>query len=268
MRGQAAHEPPAAGRRRRREDGRRAARRAGGDGERPAGGASWRRPRSSPSSTCATLARLLAPTRFRVGAADRVDTRRGAARSCWRPSAPGVMHLLVGTHALIEEPVRFARLGLVVIDEQHRFGVVQRARLREKGLRPDMLVMTATPIPRTLALTLYGDLDVSVIRDLPPGRDAGQDHRAAGGAPRRGLRVHPARSWTRAGRPTSSTRWSRRPRRSTCARPRRWPTTWRRTSSPAHRVGLLHGRLPAEQKDAVMRRVRRRRDRTSSSPRP
>ena len=66
--------------------------------------------------------------------------------------------------------VRFHRLGLVVIDEQHRFGVLQRATLRAKGLHPDVLVMTATPIPRTLALTLYGDLDVSVIRDLPPGR--------------------------------------------------------------------------------------------------
>jgi len=76
----------------------------------------------------------------------------------------------VGTHALVEEAVAFHALGLVVIDEQHRFGVVQRATLRAKGLQPDVLVMTATPIPRTLALTAFGDLDVSVIRDLPPGR--------------------------------------------------------------------------------------------------
>ena len=80
------------------------------------------------------------------------------------------MHLVVGTHALVEEAVAFHALGLVVIDEQHRFGVVQRATLRAKGLHPDVLVMTATPIPRTLALTAFGDLDVSVIRDLPPGR--------------------------------------------------------------------------------------------------
>src|SRR5206468_9706996 len=66
--------------------------------------------------------------------------------------------------------VRFRSLGLVVIDEQHRFGVLQRATLRSKGLRPDVLVMTATPIPRTLALTIYGDLDVSMIREMPPGR--------------------------------------------------------------------------------------------------
>jgi ATP-dependent DNA helicase RecG len=76
----------------------------------------------------------------------------------------------VGTHALVQGDVAFHRLGLVVIDEQHRFGVLQRATLRQKGWRPDVLVMTATPIPRTLALTLYGDLDVSAIRDRPPGR--------------------------------------------------------------------------------------------------
>jgi ATP-dependent DNA helicase RecG len=78
--------------------------------------------------------------------------------------------LVVGTHALVEGDVLFKQLGLVVIDEQHRFGVLQRASLRTKALHPDVLVMTATPIPRTLALTLYGDLDVSVIRDMPPGR--------------------------------------------------------------------------------------------------
>jgi ATP-dependent DNA helicase RecG len=76
----------------------------------------------------------------------------------------------VGTHALIQEGVEFARLGLAVIDEQHRFGVAQRQLLQRKGERPDMLVMTATPIPRSLALTAYGDLELAVLDELPPGR--------------------------------------------------------------------------------------------------
>ena len=82
----------------------------------------------------------------------------------------GSANIVVGTHALFEKDVDFRRLGLVVIDEQHRFGVMQRASLRRKGENPDVLVMTATPIPRTLSLTLYGDLDVSVIDELPRGR--------------------------------------------------------------------------------------------------
>jgi ATP-dependent DNA helicase RecG len=82
----------------------------------------------------------------------------------------GRANVVIGTHALIQSGVEFHKLGLVVIDEQHRFGVMQRAALREKGLRPDVLVMTATPIPRTLSMTLYGDLDVSIIDELPAGR--------------------------------------------------------------------------------------------------
>ncbi|MFN3322451.1 MAG: ATP-dependent DNA helicase RecG [Bryobacteraceae bacterium] len=84
--------------------------------------------------------------------------------------AAGLVKLAVGTHALLEEDVEFQRLGLAIVDEQHRFGVLQRLRLFEKGRHPDVLVMTATPIPRTLALTIYGDLDTSVIDELPPGR--------------------------------------------------------------------------------------------------
>jgi ATP-dependent DNA helicase RecG len=82
----------------------------------------------------------------------------------------GRANLVVGTHALIEENVKFTKLGFVVIDEQHRFGVLQRATLRGKGMNPDVLVMTATPIPRTLSLTVYGDLDVSVIDEMPANR--------------------------------------------------------------------------------------------------
>ncbi len=82
----------------------------------------------------------------------------------------GVANIVVGTHALIEQNVQFKHLGLAIIDEQHRFGVMQRSTLTSKGYEPDVLVMTATPIPRTLALTVYGDLDVSVIDEMPPGR--------------------------------------------------------------------------------------------------
>ena len=98
-----------------------------------------------------------------TGSAAEADRRRELLAS-------GEAQLAVGTHALIQETVEFQRLGLAVIDEQHRFGVAQRALLREKGDRPDLLVMTATPIPRSLALTAYGDLPVSTLDELPPGR--------------------------------------------------------------------------------------------------
>ncbi|WP_309717197.1 ATP-dependent DNA helicase RecG [Armatimonas sp.] len=88
----------------------------------------------------------------------------------------GETNIVVGTHALIQESVGFHKLGLVVIDEQHRFGVLQRAALSDKGVRPDVLVMTATPIPRTLTLTVYGDLDVSILDELPPGRKPIRTH--------------------------------------------------------------------------------------------
>jgi ATP-dependent DNA helicase RecG len=84
--------------------------------------------------------------------------------------AAGLVHVVIGTHAILESDVEFQRLGLAIVDEQHRFGVMQRLKLYEKGSHPDVLVMTATPIPRTLALTVYGDLDTSIIDELPPGR--------------------------------------------------------------------------------------------------
>lgn len=100
------------------------------------------------------------------------STRAAKRRKLLAELATGELPVLVGTHALIEDPVQFRDLGLVVIDEQHRFGVQQRARLMQKGQNPHVLTLTATPIPRTLSLTLHGDLDVSQIDELPPGRKA------------------------------------------------------------------------------------------------
>ena len=149
------------------------------------------------------------------GPADRQHAGPAAAH---HPGAPRARHHATWWSARTRwcrTPIKFHELGLVVIDEQHRFGVAQRAALQEKGLRPDVLLMTATPIPRTLALTDYSELDVSKITGLPPGRQAGAHVGEAGIAPRRGLRADARASSTRAGRSTSSIRWSRSRRRST-----------------------------------------------------
>ncbi|HWN09595.1 MAG TPA: ATP-dependent DNA helicase RecG [Pyrinomonadaceae bacterium] len=115
------------------------------------------------------IKRLLAATPYRV------ELLTGALRAAQKRElhtllAAGEIHACIGTQALIQESVSFKNLGLAVIDEQHRFGVMQRAELRGRGLNPDVLVMTATPIPRSLTMTIYGDLDVSQIDELPPGR--------------------------------------------------------------------------------------------------
>ncbi|MFN2452984.1 MAG: ATP-dependent DNA helicase RecG [Pyrinomonadaceae bacterium] len=115
------------------------------------------------------IKRLLAKTPYRVELLTG-SLRATEKRRLHKDLAAGEIQAVVGTHALIQEAVAFHKLGLIVIDEQHRFGVLQRAELRTRGLHPDVLVMTATPIPRSLAMTAYGDLDVSVIDELPPGR--------------------------------------------------------------------------------------------------
>jgi ATP-dependent DNA helicase RecG len=113
--------------------------------------------------------RIFDGTGYRVGILTG-SMKAAAKRKAQEAIASGETHLVVGTHAVIQDAVRFDQLGLAVIDEQHRFGVMQRAQIKALGVNPDILVMTATPIPRSLAMTVYGDLEVSVIDELPPGR--------------------------------------------------------------------------------------------------
>ena len=127
-----------------------------------------------------------------AGAASRCSRTarpRPSAGASRRASQAGEIDILVGTHALLYGDAQFSRLGLAVVDEQHRFGVEQRALLRGKGDQPDVLVMTATPIPRTAAMLVYGDLDKSELREMPPGRtpiatEAGRPEPARPGARR------------------------------------------------------------------------------------
>ena len=116
-----------------------------------------------------------------------------AKREAQQQVATGAAQLVIGTHALIQDAVSFERLGLAIVDEQHRFGVAQRLALRDagEGLAPHMLMLSATPIPRTLAMSYLADLDVSVIDELPPGRRARGHETGLHAAPRRGDRAHP-----------------------------------------------------------------------------
>ena len=167
----------------------------------------------------------------------------------------GEIDIVIGTHALIQKDVEFCRLGLAVVDEQHRFGVTQRSALRQKGFNPHVLVMTATPIPRTLALTLYGDLDLSVIDQLPPGRQAIKTR------------------WLKPGQRNSAYTFISRQvadgrqafiicplvEESEAIQARAAIAEYERLSQevfPNLRLGLLHGRMPAVEKDKVMRRFR------------
>ncbi|MEW6510501.1 MAG: ATP-dependent DNA helicase RecG [Bacteroidota bacterium] len=204
----------------------------------------------------ATLSRLLrglpVTIRLLVGA-QRSTLRRDVLEDLRRGSA----QIVVGTHALFEKEVSFARLGLVVIDEQHRFGVMQRASLREKGLHPDVLVMTATPIPRTLSLTLYGDLDVSVIDELPPGRTPiktvvrgeGERDAVAGfvrqqiASGRQAYYVYPLIEESEKLDLKAATVYY---------------DHLRDEVFPGLRLGLMHGRLRSEERDEVMARFLRR----------
>lgn len=117
-----------------------------------------------------TISKLVEPLHLKIGLLTG-SVKAAQRRKIHEQLQSGEMHILIGTHALLEDEVQFKNLGLVVIDEQHRFGVAQRAQMWKKNIQPPhVLIMSATPIPRTLAMTLYGDLDVSVIDEMPPGR--------------------------------------------------------------------------------------------------
>ncbi len=167
----------------------------------------------------------------------------------------GEIDIVIGTHALIQKGVEFARLGLTVVDEQHRFGVTQRSALRQKGFSPHVLVMTATPIPRTLALTLYGDLDLSVIDELPPGRQVIKT------------------KWLKPRQRESAYAFIHRQvaagrqafiicplvEESEAIQARAAIAEYERLSQEVFselKLGLLHGRMSAAEKDGVMRRFR------------
>ena len=167
----------------------------------------------------------------------------------------GDVSIAIGTHALVQEGVSFARLGLVVVDEQHRFGVEQRGALREKGESPHMLVMTATPIPRTLALTVYGDLDITVVNEMPPGRPPVKTWRAT---PQQ--RTH-AYNFLRNKIAEGKQAYVIFPlvEESESIQARAAVQEYERLSKdvfPDLRLGLLHGRMPSSEKEAVMRAFR------------
>jgi ATP-dependent DNA helicase RecG len=171
-----------------------------------------------------------------------------------RLMAEGLVHVGIGTHALIEEDVEWKKLGLAIVDEQHRFGVMQRMRLASKGVHPDVLVMTATPIPRTLALTIYGDLDVSVIDEMPPGRRPIQTSHV------KDERIESVYSFLKqqitAGRQAYVVYPVIEEAEAMKAAQQMYQHLAERVF-PDIRVGLLHGRLKTDEKETVMEAFRR-----------
>src|SRR6266481_5581314 len=200
------------------------------------------------------IKRILAKTPYRVELL--IGSMKAAEKKAQHQAlAKGEIDACIGTHALIQERVAFKKLGLVVIDEQHRFGVMQRAELRARGLNPEVLVMTATPIPRSLAMTVYGDLDVSIIDEMPPGRTPIVTKVFADNeTDRKEVKQLLARE-VRAGRQVyvvyplveESEKMDLRDatKRYEYLRDRVFPK---------FTVGLLHGRMKAEEKEDVMRR--------------
>jgi ATP-dependent DNA helicase RecG len=201
----------------------------------------------------ATLEALLAPLDLRpeLLLGRQTAAEKAAVR---KRLASGQARLAIGTHALLQESVSFRRLGLVVIDEQHRFGVEQRAALIGKGAAPDVLLLTATPIPRSLALTLYGDLDVSTLKQKPPGR--GSVRTAVRSTAQRERVLEFLRAECEQGRQAYVVlpvieESERADLRAATTMAQSLAARW-----PELNVGLVHGRLKAEERDEVMRRFR------------
>lgn len=201
---------------------------------------------------------IIAPNQIRLLIGDTPEIEKEEIRSGLRN---GDVKIIIGTHALIESPVEFANLQFVVIDEQHRFGVEQRAKLREKGNNPHLLVMTATPIPRSLALTLYGDLDLTIMDEMPPGRK-----------PVKTFILHPLdrerayrliRKEIQSGRqafiiyPLVETDEEEEESIPTNAAVNEH-TRLQSMVFPGMKVGLLHGKLPPAEKDQIMQAFRNR----------
>ncbi|MCE5313876.1 MAG: ATP-dependent DNA helicase RecG [Armatimonadota bacterium] len=189
-----------------------------------------------------------------------VDLLKGSLRSKQRQLVierikSSQTKIAIGTHALIQEGVDFHKLGLVIVDEQHRFGVLQRAALMEKGLSPDILVMTATPIPRTLTLTIYGDLDVSIIDELPPGRKSIRTHWKQTGERKK---VYQAlRTLIDQGRQAYVVCPLVEESDKLQARAATELAEFLQTQMfPDYRIGLLHGQMKTDEKDDVMKAFR------------
>ncbi len=199
-------------------------------------------------------AALLPPEALRLLVGDTPEAEKQEIR---QGLADGSIQVVIGTHALIEDPVQFQRLQLAVIDEQHRFGVAQRAALRSKGDNPHLLVMTATPIPRSLALTVYGDLDLSVMDEMPPGRQPVSTHvlrpvereraynliRAQIEQGHQAFIVYPMVEQGENGDALAAVEEHKRLQEKIFQR---------------HTVGLLHGRMKPDEKDQVMKDFRDR----------
>lgn len=181
--------------------------------------------------------------------ADRGEKLRGIAS--------GAISIVLGTHALIQDEVRFKALGLAVIDEQHKFGVLQRATLMKKGYNPDVLVMTATPIPRTLALSVYGDLDLSIIDELPPGR-----------LPVTTRLFYEGRRWEAYQLINSELKKGRQAyvvyplveesEKVDLKAVTEMTDHLQREVFPQYKVGMLHGRMKGEEKERIMREFKKR----------